>query len=179
MSAPAASPSPTTFAAVGVYLALLVAERLWELSLSARHVRRLVARGAVEHGRGHYRWIVVFHTLWPIALATEVLVLGARPAPRWPVWFALLAGAHVLRLVVIRALGERWTTRIWVIPGAARIRTGPYRFLSHPNYLAVAIEVASAPMMFGAWRTAVAATVVNGILLAIRIRAEERALEGR
>ena len=149
-----------------------------ELALSARHERALRARGAVEHGRGHFPWIVLLHVLWPPALIAEVEFAGARPGPTWPVWFALLLIAQGLRVASIHALGERWTTRIWVLPGVAPVRRGPYRWLRHPNYLAVALELAAAPMLFGAWRTALLATLANAALMAVRIPIEARAVHG-
>jgi methyltransferase len=154
----------------------LVAQRLVELWISARHVARLRERGAVEHGRTHFPLLVLVHVLLPLGLLAEVAFLGARPGPAWPLWAVLLAGAQALRYAAIRALGPYWNVRVWVVPGATLVRTGPYRFLRHPNYIAVVIELMAAPMLFGAWRTALAVSLLNAIALAIRIRCEERAL---
>ncbi len=159
------------------FLGFLILQRIAELVLSARNAARLRARGARESGREHYRWIVALHTLFPIALAAEVLVLGARPG-RWAaVWFGMWLAAQGLRYAAIRALGEHWCTRILVVPGAPLVKRGPYRWLRHPNYLAVVLELLAAPLMFSAWRTAVAFTLANLVLLRIRIRSEERALD--
>jgi methyltransferase len=164
----------TTWAAL--FVALLVAQRLGELALSAAHERRLRALGAREHARGHFPLLVAVHTLLPACLLAEVFRLGARPGPAWPLWLGAFLAAEALRVAAIRALGERWHVRIWVVPGRPLVRRGPYRFLRHPNYLAVVIELASAPMLFGAWRTALGISALNVVALAIRIRAEERAL---
>lgn len=166
-------PAPVALAA---FLAALAVQRGFELWLSARHVRRLLAAGAVEHGRSHFPLFVVLHTLWPVALAFEVIAGGARPGPLWPAWLALCGAAQALRGAAMVALGERWTARVLVLPGAPLVRSGPYRWLRHPNYVAVVAELAAAPMMFGAWRTALAASALNLAALAIRVRVEERAL---
>jgi methyltransferase len=174
MSAGAGGPAP--LAALAAFLGVLAVQRALELWLSARHVRRLLAAGAVEHGRSHFPLFVVFHTLWPVALACEVVAGGARPGPLWPAWLTLYLAAQALRGAAIAALGERWTVRVLVLPGAPLVRRGPYRWLRHPNYVAVVVELASAPLMFGAWRTALAASALNLAALAIRVRVEERAL---
>jgi methyltransferase len=122
--------------------------------------------------------LVLVHVLLPLGMLGEVLGLSARPGSAWPLWLALLLGAQALRLWTMRTLGTYWTTRIWVVPGMTRIRSGPYRFVRHPNYVAVVVEVAAAPLLFGAWRTALGVSVLNLVALAIRIRAEERALGG-
>ena len=158
------------------FLAFYAAERSVELLVSARHVRRLLARGAREAGRSHFPVLVVLHSLFPFALAAEVLVLRARPGAFAPAWFALWLAAQVLRWVSVRALGGRWTTRVLVLPGEAPVRRGPYRWLAHPNYLAVVTELLAGPLMLGAWRTAIVFSLVNLPALWVRIRCEERAL---
>ncbi|MGC4000359.1 MAG: isoprenylcysteine carboxylmethyltransferase family protein [Anaeromyxobacter sp.] len=158
-------------------LAAVALERLAELVLSARHARALRARGAVEAGRGHYPAMVGFHAAVLAACALEPLV---RPGA-WPLAAALagaagVAAAQALRWWAVVTLGERWTTRVLVLPGAPPVVGGPYRWLRHPNYAAVALELAALPLAAGAWRTAIAATLGNALLLAVRIRVEERAL---
>jgi methyltransferase len=150
-------------AALGAYLAWLAAQRGHELWLSRRHGWRLVARGAVEHGRGLHRLIVALHVAF-------------RPPPAWPAWLAVLGFAAGLRAWSMAALGGRWTARVWAVPETVPVRRGPYRFVRHPSYLAAALELFAAPLMFGAWRTAVVCTALNGLLLARRIRLEQRVL---
>lgn len=152
-------------------LAFVTMQRLVELALANRNARRLLARGALEHGRGHYGWIVAVHAAWLAALWTW--------APHRPVDWRLLALFGVLqlgRVWVIATLGERWTTRIIVLPGAPLVTSGPYRFLSHPNYLIVVLEIAALPMAFGLWEIALIFSIANALVVAVRIRAEERAL---
>jgi methyltransferase len=158
-------------------LAAVALERLVELRVSRRNARRLLAAGGAEVGRGHYPAMVALHAALLAACAAEPALL---PAP-WPAAVALPAAALVLlaqglRWWAVAALGGRWTTRVVVLPGAAPVRSGPYRWLRHPNYLAVAVEVAALPLACGAWRAALLGTAANALLLAVRIRAEERAL---
>jgi methyltransferase len=168
--------SVSPFAALAVFLAALAFQRATELALSARHERRLRTRGAIEHGRGHYPWIVALHVSWPLLLIAEMVFAGARPGRSWPIWFVLLLLAQGLRVLALRALGERWTTRVWVLPGEPPLARGPYRWLRHPNYVSVAMELVAAPMLFGAWRTALIATLANVAAMAVRIPTENRAL---
>ena len=158
------------------FLAVIVLQRLGELVLSARNAQWMRARGGVERGREHFPWFVVLHTLYPIALAAEALARGGRPVAAWPLWLDLFVLAQALRLWAMRSLGAHWNVRVWVVPGTAPIRRGPYRWLRHPNYVAVIVELIAGPMLFGAWRTAIAFSVMNAVLLRARIRVEEAAL---
>ncbi|HET7708756.1 MAG TPA: isoprenylcysteine carboxylmethyltransferase family protein [Sphingomicrobium sp.] len=158
--------------AIGVaILSFVTLQRLFELWLSSRNTRRLLARGAVELAPGHYPLIVALHALW--------LAILWWLAPGKPVNFLAL-GAFVLlqlgRVWVLATLGQRWTTRIIVLPGEPLVRTGPYRLVGHPNYLIVAGEIAFLPLAFGLWIFALLFSVLNAAVLAIRIRAENEAL---
>ena len=164
------------------YLVLILAvaaERVAELVVSRRHERRLAARGALEAGAGHYPVRVALHTGLLIAAPAEVLLLDRPflPGLGWPM-LALVAATMALRGWVIATLGERWTTRVWVLPDAPLVAAGPYRWLRHPNYLAVAVEVFALPLVHTAWGTALAFGLGNLWLLAHRIRVEDRALAG-
>jgi methyltransferase len=161
-------------------IALVGVERLGELALSQRNAARAFARGAVEVGRGHYRVMTVFHAAFLVACVAEA---WARPRP---VPFALMAGAltgaalaQALRYWAIATLGDRWNTRVIVLPHAAPVVGGPHRFVRHPNYLAVVVEMACLPLIQGAWMTAIAFSLGNAALLLVRIRAEEAALGPR
>jgi methyltransferase len=160
-----------------VLVGLAAAARLFELRIASRNRRNLLAQGAVEVGTGHYPWMVLLHTAWLVACPLEVWLLHW---PFLPVLAAFsLAGflaAMALRYWVIATLGNRWTTRILVLPGSAPVAAGPYRFTRHPNYLAVVVEIATLPLVHTAWWTAVTFSLANALLLRVRIRAEERAL---
>lgn len=157
---------------------MLIVQRAHELRLSARNTAHLRALGAREQGGRHFPLLVLVHVLMPAGILWEVLRLSTRPGPLWPLWLVFLVAAEALRLWSMRALGPYWTARIWVVPGMTVVRDGPYRFLRHPSYLAAAVELAAAPLLFGAWRTAIAASMLNAAALIVRIRAEERALRG-
>ena len=161
------------------YLALLglvAGERGAELAVSSRNARRLLARGGVEVGRGLYRAMVAFHAAFLPALALGAVAHPTPPSP-WA-WLAVAgaAAAQGLRWWSVRTLGDRWSTRVIVVSGEPPVTGGPYRFLRHPNYLAVVLEMACLPLAWGLWRLAVVFTAGNAVLLWFRIRDEERAL---
>ena len=162
-----------------VLVAVVVLARLAELRVAARHLRWALGRGGVEHGAGHYPVMVALHTAFLAACLAEVLLADRPflPALAWPA-LALLVAAHALRWWCITSLGRRWTTRIVVLPGEALVTSGPYRWLRHPNYVAVAAEIVALPLVHTAWVTALVFSVLNAVLLlAVRIPAEERALD--
>lgn len=158
-------------------VAAVALERLAELAVTRRHERALFARGAVEHGAGHYPTMVTLHTGLLVAAPAEAALLG-RPFLPWLGWpmLAVVGATMALRWWVIATLGERWTTRVLVLPGAPLVARGPFRLLPHPNYLAVAVEVVALPLVHTAWLTAAAFGAANLALLAVRIRCEDRAL---
>jgi len=159
------------------FLALLALERIGELVLSRRNARRAFARGAVEVGQRHYRVMAVFHTLFLVACAVEPIVWPhAYPAALGAAALAGAVAAQALRYWAIATLGERWNVRIIVLPGAAPVVAGPYRWVRHPNYVAVVLEMLCVPLIHGAFVTALAFSLGNGLLLLVRIRAEEAAL---
>lgn len=157
-----------------ILLAMVTAMRLGELVLASRNTRALKSRGAVEVGAGHYPLIVLLHASW----LTGLWVLGADNLLRWP-WLLAFIALQGLRAWVLATLGPRWTTRILVLPGEVLVKSGPYRFLSHPNYLVVAGEIAVLPLALGLPIYALVFSVLNAAVLAIRIRAENRALGRR
>ncbi|MGN6849293.1 MAG: isoprenylcysteine carboxyl methyltransferase family protein [Sphingomicrobium sp.] len=154
-----------------VILGLVTVERLTELWLASRNTKRLIAQGAVEHAPRHYPLIVALHVLW---LASLWWLARSRPIDGF--WLGLFVLIEIGRIWVLATLGRRWTTRIVVLPGAPLVRRGPYRWLNHPNYAVVMAEVAVLPLVFGLWRVALVFSMINAILLTVRIRAENRAL---
>ncbi len=158
-------------------LAALAAERLFELALSRRNARRALKMGAMEMGAGHYPVMAIFHALFVAAAAAEVIVFK-RPFPGalgWSALFGALA-AQGLRYWSVATLGARWNTRIVAFPDMPPVTSGPYRFMRHPNYLAVIVEVACIPLIHGCWLTAAVFSAGNAALLLVRIHAEEAAL---
>ena len=152
-------------------LGFVTLQRLSELQLAKANTAKLLARGAHEVAPRHYPLIVAVHIGW---LASLWLLAPGREIA-WPLigGFALL---QLARLWVIRTLGERWTTRIIILPGAPLAAGGPFRFVRHPNYLIVAAEIALLPLAFGLWHIALLFTLLNAAVLAIRIHAENAAL---
>ena len=162
----------TIWPAVAI-LGFVTLQRLAELQLANANTQRLLSAGAGEHAPGHYPLIVAVHASWLAALWWL--------APGQPLHLPLLALFVLLqagRMWVIRTLGPRWTTRIIILPGEPLVRRGPFRFVNHPNYLIVIGEIAVLPLVFGLVEVALVFSILNAIVLAIRIRAEEKALEG-
>ena len=154
-----------------VILALVTIERLFELWLARRNTKRLIGEGAREHGRGHYPLIVGVHVLWLVSLWWL--------APRQSIdgfWLAIYIVLELARIWVLATLGRRWTTRIIVLDDAPLVKEGPYRFVNHPNYWVVIGEIAVLPLVFGLWQVALIFTLLNAVILTVRIRAENRAL---
>ena len=152
-------------------LTFVTLQRTGELLWSSRNTHRLKARGGVEVAAGHYPLIVLVHTAWLLGLW-----FLARDRSLFIGWTSLYIVLQVCRLWVLATLGHRWTTRIVVLPGVDLIRTGPYRFMKHPNYVIVSAEIAVLPLAFGLVGYAVLFSLLNAAVLTIRIRAESRAL---
>lgn len=158
-------------------LGLVGVERLVELVLSRRNARTALAQGAKEYGAAHFPVMAAMHFLFLVSCAVEVMALHRAFAPALgvPALLAELLGQG-LRYWAIATLGSRWNVRIFVIPGSAPVTSGPYRFVRHPNYVAVVIDILALPLIHGAWMTALVFTLANAAMLYVRIRAEERAL---
>jgi methyltransferase len=152
-------------------LALVTAERLFELWLSNLNTSRLLAEGAVEYGRRHYYLLVAVHVLW---LASLWWLTPGKPVNFF--WLAVYLLLEVGRAWVFTTLGSRWTTRIIVLPDAPLVSGGPYRWVNHPNYVIVVCEIAVLPLVFGFWDLALIFSVLNAVALIVRIREENRAL---
>ena len=167
----------TSYGWYAVLIAAVALERVAELRLSLRHAAWAMDRGGIETGHGHYPAMVVLHTALLGGALVEV-ALAHRPwipALGWPM-LAVVAAAQALRWWCIATLGVRWNTRVIIVPGLPLVTTGPYRFLRHPNYVAVVAEGVALPMVHTAWVTATVFTVLNAWLLAVRLRCENRAL---
>ena len=162
------------------FVAALGIQRLFELRLSRRNEQRMRQRGGREHTPETYRWIVALHAAWFAAMILEVLAGRRRFHPRLAALaFGMFAGGQALRLTAIRTLGWRWSTRVMTVPGpeGARVQYGIYRYVRHPNYLGVQLEIVAAPLVHSAYLTSAVFGVANALLLRDRIRREEQALE--
>ncbi len=160
-----------------LFILLIGAERLVELVVSRRNARWSFANGGREFGRGHYPAMVSMHVLLLISCVAEVALLH-RPFIPWLGWpmLVLVVGSTVVRWWCVAVLGKHWNPRLIVIPGAPLVTGGPYRWLHHPNYTAVAVEVAALPLVHSAWVTAIVFSVANAAILYVRIGWENKAL---
>jgi len=160
-----------------VLVLIFIVERLLELRSAKQNTRRLIEKGGREFGGKHYSWIVTMHVIFFVSLIVEFQLRDKPLAPFWVVPFCILLFAQALRFWARGALGDRWTSRIIVISGERLISTGPYRFLSHPIYVAVVLELFSLPLIFNLYITCAVFTIANAIILfGIRIPEERRAL---
>lgn len=166
-----------------VTVAGIAFQRLGELAWSKRNERRLRSRGAIEYGQSHYPAMVALHVGWLASTLLEARRLhrprrgSGVPTPVRAISLGVFVAAQALRYWAIASLGDRWSTRVLIPPDEDAVATGAYRWLDHPNYVAVVAEITAAPLFLGAWRTAAWATVGNAAVLRTRLRVERTALE--
>jgi methyltransferase len=163
----------TVWASWVLFIAVVL-QRLLELPIARRNTRALMAAGGVETGAAHYPLLIGVHVLWLVALA---IWIARFDAPLHLGWACVYLALQPLRVWVMLSLGRFWTTRIITVPGAPLVRSGPYRLLRHPNYAIVIAEVIVLPLAVGAWPVAAIFAVLNGAALAVRLRAEDAALQ--
>jgi methyltransferase len=162
--------------AVYVLLLLVTLQRLAELVIAHRNTKRLMAEGAHEVGSAHYPLIVAVHATWLITLFAWAPIYQSKIDPAWlGVYLALQAA----RIWVMVSLGRYWTTKIITVPNVPLVKRGPYKYLRHPNYVVVTLEIIVLPLVIGAWPIAVFFSVLNALVLWIRINAENEALHYR
>jgi methyltransferase len=155
----------------------VVVQRALELRRAEDNAIWMKKQGGYEVGRKHFPLILMIHALFFAGILIETIWLGAKPPLWWPIPFLLFILTQALRIWCIRSLGRYWNTRIWVVPGHFPQTQGPYRYLRHPNYLVVILEIALFPLVFGAYLTAGVITLLNAcVLFLIRIPVEEKAL---
>ena len=163
--------------ALGALFVVIVIQRISELRLAKRNLAWALDQGGREIEEPHYWMFFVLHTGWLLAWPIEAWLRGPELGGLWFVWLGGFVAAEGLRYWAIFSLGSRWNTKIVVIEGAPLLRVGPYRFIRHPNYVAVALELACVPLVFDAWITAVVCGVLNAaLLLGLRIPAEVAAI---
>lgn len=153
-------------------LTFVTLQRLAELIYARRNTAALLAQGGREIAPGHYPYMVAMHTAWLVSLW---LFATGQPVVR--MWFVIFMVLQGLRVWVLATLKGRWTTRIIILPGAPLVESGPYRFLSHPNYTVVIGEIAVLPLAFDLPLLAIVFSLLNAVILTIRIRAENAALD--
>jgi len=165
---------------VTVFIALfscLILQRLVELALAERNRRWAMSHGGREHAGLTYPAIMAVHALFYVSLALEWRYQSTGWNSRWPLWLVLIAAAQLVRIWSIRSLGRYWNTRIITVPDVNLVRRGPYRYVRHPNYAVVTLELLAIPMLCGAYITAIVFSLANALILTVRIPQEEGALE--
>ncbi|WLD95409.1 hypothetical protein MOJ78_12590 [Alkalihalobacillus sp. AL-G] len=160
-----------------VFISFVVLQRLMELVIAKRNEKNMKLRGAIEYGKEHYHYIVLLHIGFLFCFITEAIWSGFTLTPFFTVLFTLYVLLQAVRIWTIRSLGMYWNTKIIILPKAMVVKRGPYRYLRHPNYVIVALEILIIPLLFSAYFTAVLFSLLNYFLLTyIRIPAEEKAL---
>jgi len=160
-----------------LFIGFIICQRLLELTIARRNERFMKEKGAIEFGGEHYPWMVIIHTSFIVSMILEVSFLNHTLTHVWPILLLIFIITQMIRVWTIKTLGRYWNTKILVLPGAKVVKKGPYHFIRHPNYLIVTLELLTIPLMFNAWVTAVVFSILNSLILSIRIPIEEKALE--
>ncbi|WP_226526707.1 isoprenylcysteine carboxyl methyltransferase family protein [Metabacillus niabensis] len=155
----------------------IIVQRVTELFIARKNEKWMRNRGGIEHGKDHYPYIVSLHILFLVSFFIEVQVFRRELTEIWFVMFPILFLTQLLRYWAVFSLGNYWNTKIMIVPGDVVISRGPYKFVKHPNYIVVAIEILILPLLFHAYITAILFTILNVIMMTIRIPAEESALQ--
>lgn len=159
-----------------LFVSIVIVQRIIEVLIAKRNERKMLTAGAYEVGASHYPFMIALHTSFFISLIIEVLAFNKTISP-WFLWlFILFLFVQVLRIWCLASLGPFWNTKIIVLPGANVVKRGPYLLFRHPNYLVVCIEILLLPLMFQAYFTAIIFTLLNFLMLSVRIPTEEKAL---
>ena len=160
-----------------IILSIVIVQRLLELVIAKRNEKNMRAQGAYEVGASHYPLMILLHVSFFISLLVEVTTFNLTPSPLFLVFLILFLCVQGLRVWCLTSLGSFWNTKIIILPGANVVTKGPYKYLRHPNYLVVSMEIALLPLMFEAYFTAICFTILNAMMLSVRIPTEERALK--
>ncbi len=159
-----------------IFISIVIVQRISELILSNKNENYLISQGAIEYDKKGYKYIVLMHNLFFISVITEFVLLERQLNEYWKVLLIIFICTQLLRYWAIFTLGKRWNTKILVLPNTEPIRSGVYKYLKHPNYVAVIIEIAIIPLLFSCYYTAIVFSILNLIVLKRRIRIEEEAL---
>ena len=160
-----------------IIIGLIILQRLVELGIAKSNEKWMKQRGAIEFGVKHYRYMVLIHVLFFISLLTEKIYLKHGLSQIWPLLLSVFLLAQLIRIWVISTLGRYWNTKIIVLRDAKIIKKGPYLYIKHPNYFVVTIELLVIPLLFNLYITACLFTVLNAVILMVRIPTEEKALK--
>lgn len=159
-----------------IFIACIICQRLTELAIAKRNEIWMKRNGAIEVGKEHYPLLVIMHILFFLSLCGEVYYYNKEISSAWPLLLLFFLAIQLLRVWAMMSLGKFWNTKILVLPNVRVITAGPYKYIRHPNYLVVALELLIIPFLFQAYYTALLFTLLNAIMLFIRIPIEEKAL---
>ncbi|MCY9190729.1 isoprenylcysteine carboxyl methyltransferase family protein [Bacillus mojavensis] len=157
-------------------ITVLTAQRAAEMAVARRNEQKVKKQGAIECGERHYPYIITMHILFFLSLITEVLLLHKQPSSWWSGIAAAILAVQAIRYWALCSLGAYWNTKILVVPGAELVKKGPYKWLKHPNYTVVVLEIILIPLLYQAYFTMCLFSLLNAVMLSVRIRAEEQAL---
>lgn len=157
-----------------LFIVLLILLRIGELLLARRNERWLLRHEAIESGQGHYPLIILLHVLFFVSLIAEYRIV--KPVSYSPILLLLFFVLLALKIWSVLSLGRFWTTKIYHIPGRPLIKKGLYQYVKHPNYILVIAEIAVIPLIFHLYYTAIMFSILNGIMLTVRIKEENKAL---
>ncbi|MER0467629.1 isoprenylcysteine carboxyl methyltransferase family protein [Bacillus cabrialesii subsp. cabrialesii] len=158
-------------------IAILIAQRAAEMAVARQNEQKVKQQGAIEFGESHYPYIIIMHILFFLSLIAEVLLMNKQPSSWWIGIAAAIVSVQAVRYWALCSLGAYWNTKILVIPGAELVKKGPYKWMKHPNYTVVILEILLIPLLYQAYITMCLFSVVNAVLLTVRIRTEDKALE--
>lgn len=159
-----------------ILIGIVILQRLVELVVARKNEKWMKAQGAYEAGASHYPFMIMLHTAFFISLITEVYFFERTLSPFWVPLLIIFLLAQVARVWCLTSLGKFWNTKIIILPGAEVVQKGPYKLIRHPNYVIVCTELLVLPLIFQAYFTAIVFTLLNILILSVRIPAEERAL---
>lgn len=155
-----------------IFLICIALQRLSEVWIARQHEKYLKTQAAVEYGASHYPWVVILMSLFFVVLPLEYFSLRTHSPSYWPILLILIILTQALRFWSMKSLGKRWTTRIWILPNTSPLKTGPYKYIRHPNYVAVSLELILIPWLFGCYYTLVIFTLLYWLWLRERLRIE-------
>ncbi|MEG7377767.1 isoprenylcysteine carboxyl methyltransferase family protein [Bacillus subtilis] len=158
-------------------IAILIAQRAAEMAVARQNEQKVKKQGAIEFGESHYPYIIIMHILFFLSLTAEVLLMNKQPSSWWIGIAVAILSVQAVRYWALCSLGAYWNTKILVVPGAELVKKGPYKWMKHPNYTVVILEILLIPLLYQAYVTMCLFSIVNAVLLTVRIRAEDKALE--
>ncbi|MDB5139408.1 MAG: Isoprenylcysteine carboxyl methyltransferase family protein [Mucilaginibacter sp.] len=155
-----------------IFILFFILQRLSELFIARKNEKWLLANGAIQYGQSHYPFMISLHTMFIVSLIVEYILRGGTPIS-W-IFLGLFLVILSFKFWALSSLGKYWNTKIYRIPGVYPVKKGPYKFLKHPNYIEVICEIAIIPLVFHLYYTAIIFTILNAIMLTVRIRVENK-----